>query len=67
MGAMKSLAEELILEAEERGIKIENLIEDLIKDFAENYGVDATDLSLTVKDLIAEDEKKCEKIDKLLE
>ena len=63
MGAMKGLAEEFILEAEEKGAKVE----DLITDFAKDYGIDAVDLYVVVRELMDEDEEKCEKIDKLLD
>ena len=63
MGVTKKLAEEFILEAEETGVPVE----DLIGDFAKEWDVDAVDLYVVVRDLKEEDEKKCEKIDKLLE
>jgi len=62
MGAMKKLAEEFILEAEETGIDVK----ELLSDFSKDWDIDVTNLYSVVQDLQEEDEKKCKKIDKLL-
>ena len=62
MGAMKKLAEEFILEAEETGINVK----ELLSDFSKDWDIDVTNLYSVVQDLQEEDEKKCKKIDKLL-
>ena len=62
MGAMKKLAEEFILEAEETGIDVK----ELLSDFSKDWDIDVTNLYSVIQDLKEEDEKKCKKIDKLL-
>ena len=62
MGAMKKLAEEFILEAEETGIDVK----ELLSDFSKDWDIDVTNLYSVVQDLKEEDERKCENIDKLL-
>ena len=61
--SMKELAKDFILEAEDAEIPVE----DLIGDFAKECDVDAIDLYVAVRDLKEEDEKKCQKIDKLID
>jgi len=62
MGAMKKLAEEFILEAEETGIDVK----ELLSDFSKDWDIDVTNLYSVVQDLKEEDMRRCEKIDKLL-
>lgn len=62
MGAMKKLAEEFILEAEETGINVK----ELIADFAKEWEIDGSKIYAAVQDLQEEDKRKCEMIDKLL-
>jgi len=62
MGAMKKLAEEFILEAEETGIDVK----ELLSDFSKDWDIDVTNLYSVVQDLKEEDVRRCEKIDKLM-
>ena len=62
MGTMKKLAEKFILEAEETGIDVK----ELLSDFSKDWDIDVTNLYSVVQDLKEEDERKCENIDKLL-
>ena len=62
MRAMKKLAEEFILEAEETGIDVK----ELLSDFSKDWDIDVTNLYSVVQDLKEEDVRRCEKIDKLM-
>ena len=62
MGAMKKLAEEFILEAEETGTDVK----ELIADFAREWEIDGSKIYAAVQKLQEEDERKGEMIDRLL-
>jgi len=62
MGAMKKLAEEFILEAEETGTDVE----ELIADFAKEWEIDGSKIYAAVQKLQEEDKWKGEMIDKLM-
>jgi len=62
MGAMKKLAEEFILEAEETGTDVK----ELIADFAKEWDIDGSKIYAAVQDLKKEDKWKGEMIDRLL-